>query len=186
MAWNDVLVERLRYWINDLDPTDYNWTDLQLEKFLAIGTINVVTDLIGFDAVIGGPYTINTKLSGSGMIVPDPVDTSKIPGFGNLIVMNAGYIMASAELKKLGASAGYRITDDKSTFDGTKAIEVAVDVRDNYSKAYKDALMEFRKGNVNAGFAILSPYSSANFSRGMWFGYGYNGFYPNRGYRGSY
>ena len=53
-TWDDILVERLRYYIFDLDSSNYSWTDLQLQKFLAISSIDVLSDLTKYD--VGGPY----------------------------------------------------------------------------------------------------------------------------------
>lgn len=171
MAWDTTLVENLRYWINDLDVTAYTWTDTELKKFLCIAAINVIQiDLLGFESLINGPYTIDVSAT---TISPDPT-ADATNGFSNLIVMKAACIIARAELKELGSSAGYKIVDDRSTFDGTQALGVARDIAKDYCGAYGETLIAFKQGNVNAGQAILSPYSSANdntfgFGRGMWF-----------------
>lgn len=176
MAWDTVLVENLRYWINDLESTAYAWTDAQLKKFICIAAINVIQlDLQGFESLISGPYSID--VSGP-TISPDPTaDASQ--GFSNLIVMKAACIIAGGELKKIGSTAGYKITDDRSTIDGTKAVEVAKQVASNYCDAYLQALLGFKQGAAHgSGEAILSPFATyeGQFSRGMWFDPRYQGY----------
>lgn len=167
MAWDTVLVERLRYYIYDLDSTNYTFTDLQLQKFLAISTINVVNDLIGYEAYIGGPYSVDTSTSGSNMINPDPINASgSVIGFSNLIVAQSACIIGQAELKRMNAQgAGWKVVDDRSTIDGTKALDASQNIARTYCEAYSDILNEFKMGNRHAGLAILSPYNSPNGSR---------------------
>jgi hypothetical protein len=161
MAWNTVLVERLRYVIHDLDPTNYAWTDVQLEKFLAVSAIHVINDLSKWSDVIGGTYIVNTEATGAAMITPDPLaNGSNI--FGNLIVIKAACVIANSELRKIGKTGGWKITDDKSTIDGTKAVDVAKNIAKDYCSAYESAIKEFKLGNLPAGQAILSPYASPN------------------------
>jgi hypothetical protein len=165
MYWNTTLVERLRYYIGDLDITAYEWTDGQLEKFLAIAAITVTTDLLHWETVINGPYIINTSLSGSGMIVPDPVDNAPA-GFSNLIVFQAACLMARSNVKKSAAQgAGWKIIDDRSTIDGTNVIDALISISDDYCSSYSMTLKEFKEGNKYAGHSVLSPYASPNHSR---------------------
>jgi hypothetical protein len=180
MAWNTTLVERLRYIISDLDSSDYVWTDAQLEKFLAIAMIDVQMQLAGWETEIGGPYTVYTQLSGSDMITPDPVDNGPA-ALGNLMVLGAACYIGRSELKKLGKEGGWKIVDDRSTIDGTKAVENAAQVAKDYCASYKDALDAFKAGEGASGgngLAVLSPYASAN---GGWRGF-YSYYRPHRSY----
>jgi len=174
MAWNTILVEQLRYLIFDLDPADYTWTDLQLEKFLAIATIQVTSDLQGWNTYINGPYTVTTEASGSAMISPDPVSNTS-SSFSNLIVLKAACVLARSELRKLGKTGGWKIVDDKSTIDGTKAVDNAYKVATDYCTMYADALDDFKQGNIfNAGIVgkgVLSPYQSPNGTPFGYYGY---------------
>lgn len=160
-TWDEILVERLRYYILDIDATDYTWTDEQLEKFLAIAAINVFNSLENWTTTLNGPYTVYTNLSGSGMIIPDPVSNGPL-ALGNMIVAKAACIIAQADLKKAGATGGWKIVDDRSTIDGTKSIEAAADTAKKYCEAYESIVNEFKRGNRYAGYAILTPYSSDN------------------------
>lgn len=163
--WNDILVERLRYLINDLDSENYTYTDLQLEKFLTVSATLVLHDILpSYASSFSVTYTINTNLSGTDMISPDPVINGP-HGFVNLILIKSACLIANAELKKTGAEGGWKIIDDRSTIDGTKAVEAAKDTQKTFCAGYAEALKEFKNGNRFAGWAILSPYSSPNNTR---------------------
>lgn len=167
MAWDTVLVERLRYYVNDLDSTNYLWTDNQLKKFLVMAASMLFgSDLKEFNTQIGGPYSVDTNNT---TITPDPVDNSP-DGVSNLIVMKAGCLIARSEYKKAGAVGGYLIVDDKSTIDTRGAVESAKSLADDYCKGFTDALSDFKKGNFAVTIkAVMSPFTPSN----SWWGYGY-------------
>lgn len=175
MAWDTELVERLRYVINDLDSTAYTWTNTQLQKYLAVSASDVFNDLQQYSTVIGSGYSVSLSASGVNMITPDPLD-SGAPALSNLIVFKAACLIARGDLKKAGITAGWKVVDDRSTIDGSKAIEGYKEAVTNYCGAYTDTLNEFRRGNQYAGSAILSPYASANGSIAYTFHYSYNRF----------
>lgn len=159
-TWDTVLVERLRYYINDIDSTAYDWTDVQLQKFLAIGAVNVFSDLAKYSTILQWPYTINTATTGSNMISPDPLND--LIGISNLLVINAGCIIARSTLKRTGAAGGWKIIDDKATIDGTQSVIAAQNTAKTYCDSYSKAIEEFKDGNAYAGSAVLSPYQSSN------------------------
>lgn len=167
MAWDTVLTERLRYYINDLDATNYTWTDNQLKKFLVLAaSLLFGNELKEFNTQIGGPYTVDTSAS---TITPDPVDNQP-EGVGNLIVMKAACLIARSEYKRAGAVGGYLIVDDKSTIDTRGAVESAKSLADDACKAFSDSLSDFKRGNFAVNIkAVLSPFTPAN----TWWGQGY-------------
>lgn len=164
-TWDDILVERLRYYIYDLDSSNYSWTDLQLQKFLAISAIDVFGQLIEYTDEIGGSFTINTSLSGPSMISPDPVSTC--PAIvTNMIVTRAACLISQQEYKKLlGQGAGWKVVDDRSTIDGTSALEATKNQADYYCQGYSEMLMDFKKNYQFIGSAILSPYTKGLYPR---------------------
>lgn len=166
MAWDTVLVDRLRYVINDFDSSSYLYNDTQLKKFLVIAATFVITEAPDWTSIFGD-YVIDTSAI---TISPDPVDTSPL-GFSNLVVLKAACIISRAELKKIGATGGWKITDDRSTIDGTGAVENAKQWSIDACDAYKKTLEEYQRGNSSAGEAIFGPYSSANGPRAGTYGY---------------
>jgi len=160
-TWDDILVERLRYYIFDLDSSNYSWTDLQLQKFLAISSIDVLSDLTKYD--VGGPYSIDTSISGPEMITPDLV--ANAPAIvTNLVTVRAACLISQQEYRRLLAQgAGWKVTDDRSTIDGSNALNASKDQANYYCTAYTNMLVDFKTNNQYGGSAILSPYSKDGF-----------------------
>lgn len=152
MAWETVLVERLRYYINDLDASP-TWTDAQLIKFITIGAIQVNESLKTWIS----DYTINTA---SGTISPDPTTDGSTAGVASLFVLKAAEIIARAEIKTLLATAGFKVTDDRSTIDTTSAVNAAKTKAELFKDIYTQAELDFTRGNQTSGEAILAPYTS--------------------------
>lgn len=165
MAWDTVLVDRLRYIINDFDSSNYTYTAIQLQKFLVVAATLVITELPDWGDTIGS-YTIDTE---NITITPDPIDTSPV-GFSNLIVLKAACIIGRAELKKIGATGGWKIIDDRSTIDGTESVKSAKEWATNACEAYTNTLSDYKKGNSSAGEVIFGPYASANGPRAGTYG----------------
>jgi len=156
MAWNNTLVDRLRYYIGDIDTDSQAWSNTQLAKFLAISAIDVLSEV----PLITTTFTID---SDTPSISPDPVTTSSIDsGIPALFVLRAAYIISLSEMRKDVAKYGVRIRDDKTTIDGSGAISGRHDTLKLYRENYEKAVWEWEKGNHAACKAILGPYSSAD------------------------
>lgn len=166
MSWDTELVDKLRMIINDLDSSNYTWTDSQLKKFIIISASFLDSELSQWTTVTGGPYSFDyTNLT----ISPDPTSSSTNDGFENLIVYRAAMIIAKSDLKKLSLTAGWKIVDDRSTLDGTQALNYAKESVNYFENSFKDALKEFKIGNTTVSEAILSPYSP--YMGSSYFGY---------------
>lgn len=164
MAWPATLVDRLRYLINDLDTSNYTWTDLQLAKFIVIAAIDVFAYFSpDWNAVILGPYNVDTTIPS---IAPDPTTNGAPQGVANMIVLKAACLITSSEFKKLGLTAGWKVVDDRSVIDGAGALLSSKQVRDSFCQGFIEARDAFQGGNYSAGSAILSPYSSFNYKLG--------------------
>jgi hypothetical protein len=154
--WDAVLVDRLRYFINDLDLDDPVWTDAQLKKFVMLGMIQTSDTLQRWNV---GPFFFDTIAM---TITPDPLfGGSGTNAFTNLSVIKAASFIAGAELKKLGATAGFKITDDRSSIDTTQVLANLKALKEMYDQMYKDAIKDFQEGNKYAGGGILAPYASS-------------------------
>lgn len=165
-TWDTELVDKLRLIINDLDSTNYTWTDTQLEKFILISLGFLDSELSQWVSITYGPYTIDyTNITTD----PDPVTIGASQGFQNLIVYRAALIIAGSDLKKLGATAGWKIVDDKSTLDGTQALLYAKQSVDNMKNEFTEALKEFKIGNQTIAESIISPYSPVESLPGSYF-----------------
>lgn len=158
MAWDTVLVDILRYIINDINST--SWTDTQLKKFLTIATVFVDSD-VGTVVDNGGPYTVDTIAL---TITPDPTEFSSI--YSMLIVLKASCIIARAELKAANAMGGWKIIDDRSTIDGTQGVKSAKELASSACQDYEEAKNAYLYGQIEIALAILSPYSNGNLDTG--------------------
>lgn len=159
MAWSTSLVEMLRYVIYDIDPSNYTWSDAQLQKFICLATIQVDSLLSNYHSITLGPYLVDFTNS---TITPDPTTNGSPQGFSNLIVIKAAEIISGSEFKKISASAGFIIKDDRSTIDTTNTLTSAKSQFEAFKTGFGGSLEEFKEGNKYAGSAILSPYASSN------------------------
>lgn len=155
MAWNDVLVERLRYYIDDIDVTNYLWTDDQLTKFLVIAANQVLFETNEWGLDIG--YVIDTYAA---TITPDPVEQNQ-EDFCNLMVLKAACIIARSQFRKASASGGFKILDDKSTIDTTNVLDTQKGITKEFCEAYTGALEEFARGNRWQGGAVFGPHTES-------------------------
>lgn len=151
MSWKPELTERLRYYINDFDPTVYKWTDTQLQKFILIAASQLVTELPRIDA----GYDIDIY---NLTITPDPVESGHTD-FCNLVIYKAACILSRAEFKKVAAGGGFKIVDDKSTIDTTNVLQSVKAIATEYCEAYQSALTEYERGNQWGGGAVMGPHT---------------------------
>lgn len=164
MSWQDTLLPALRFWIQDIDPAAYTWSDIQLQTFLAVAARSVFADLSGWDGFIGGPYTVTIVPA---TISPDPTWSGAPLAIGELIVVKAACLITTGEYKQLGRTAGWKITDNKSTIDGSQAVGSAKDTMTSFCSQYSSGLQLFKAGNQSIGRAILSPFANANGSNNI-------------------
>lgn len=151
MAWTTEIPLIVRYLINDLDSTNYKYSDARLEQ-----TIVVAAQFLTTDTELGNNYTIS--ISGS-TISPDPtVSDTRDNDFITLVSLKTSCIILGSEIK-------YEAGNAISIKDGPSAIDLR-GVTSTLSLLYKDvcgsydqALLDYRAGNSFAGQAILGPYS---------------------------
>jgi hypothetical protein len=156
MAWDNTLVDRLRYYIGDIDTDSQVWSNTQLAKLLAIAAVDVLSEV----SLIATTFTINSETPS---ISPDPVTSSTVDaGVPALFVLRAAFIVSLSEMRKDVSKYGVRIKDGQTSIDGSDAIKGRKDVLNLYKENYERAVWEWEKGNRAACRAILGPYSSAD------------------------
>lgn len=159
MAWDTTITSLVRYLTNDLDSSNYIWTDTQIKKFILISLSILDVKLAKWTSITGGSYTIDFD---NLTVTPDPTTNGAPSAFVSLIAMGAATNMLRADYKKLSLQAGWKITDDRTVLDGTNLIEGASRSYKDMFDAYEEALKAFQTGNATTALAILSPYSSPN------------------------
>jgi len=153
MAWDTTLVNRLRFYIHDIDPSSQSYTDSTLAKYLAIASIDVTSDV----NLITKTFTVDTD---SPSISPDPTDASIDQGIANLFVTRAALLVVMGEMRRDVAKYGIKIRDDVTSYDATGAMKGRAEVYKNFEENYEKTKWEWEKGNKAAGKAILGPYAS--------------------------
>lgn len=144
--WTITLTEQLRYYLNDADSVTYS--DARLSKFIAFAAL----ELVGRFGLTSN-YSVNITTPS---ITPDPEDD---PSFASLLVLKAAEIVLRNEIKQLAITAGYKVTDDRSSIDGANALKAYKDLLDMYSDNCDKAESAYAMGNGGIGIAILSPYT---------------------------
>jgi hypothetical protein len=155
MAWDTTLVNRLRFYIHDIDASTQSYTDSTLAKYLAISVIDVASDVYLIDTT----FTVNTD---DPSISPDPTSSSVPQGIANLFVLRAAMLIAMGEMRRDVAKYGIKVKDDMTSYDATGAMKGRAEVFKSYEENYQKTKWEWEKGNKAAGKAILGPYSSAD------------------------
>lgn len=159
MAWDTTITSLVRYLTNDLDATNYTWTDTQIKKFILVSVAMLDAQLSGWTSITMGPHTIDFDAL---TLSPDPTTSGAPSAFVTLIAMGAATTMLRADYKRLSLKAGWKIVDDRTTLDGTNVLAGANKSYSDMFDAYTDALKAFQSGNTTTALAILSPYSSPN------------------------
>lgn len=159
MSWSTELVTQLRYVINDLDSSNYTWTDVQLQNFIGISAVTVGQELQNW----GFPSFSFTSGS-SPTLTPDPTDDDYSDFVGILIIIKAACIISNAEMKKTAAQSGFTIVDDKSRIETKDRISSAKIAAEKFCGDYDLAVKAYIRGEAfvggKDGIGILPPYSS--------------------------
>lgn len=148
MSWNVTLVEQLRYYINDINSSNYSYTDAQLAKFIAIAGTQVFSSL-----GLSSTYTVDVSIPS---INPDPESDKTISA---LLVLKAAVIITAGQVKYMSSTAGYKVVDDRSSIDGQAGLLAIRDLLKFYTDNYNKAEESYLLGEGNIGCAVLSPYT---------------------------
>ena len=166
MAWQEQMSTIVRHIINDVDSTNYSFSDSRIET-----SILVSAQLVDNEVVFSNTYSIDIDAR---ELSPDPTDSStKDNSFINIVSLRAGCLILASELKTQGFSA-VRVSDGPSSIDMSKTMEGIKILYDDVCAKYEEAKMQ-HKLDGSVGEAILSPYSpGANVVNGN---YGHGGRY---------
>mgnify|MGYP006412278733 CR=1 FL=1 len=154
MAWQNEMVRIVRHLINDLDSSNYTFTDDRLEE-----SILVAAQLLLKEVDFDNTYTVDTD---SLNMSPDPTTlATKDDAFINLTCLKATCIILGSEVRTNALNA-IVVKDGPSSID-MRGISAGFHVlyKDMCAK-YEHYIMQWKAGNSIAGQAILSPYSPAS------------------------
>ncbi len=143
MAWTTSLVNSLRFYLGSPDTVEY--PDATLQSFLVYGAAEAISEagVEGYTADISA-FTIS----------PDP---EADPSVSQLILLKSQIIIIRGEIRRYSRTAGYRITDDRSTIDGKSHLDALRDLLKQLESDYNKAEESYAAGDGRVYRAIISP-----------------------------
>ena len=151
MSWQGQISTMVRYLVDDIDPTNYKYTNKRVET-----TILVAAQFVTLQTDFNNTYTINVEQC---TLSPDPTDSdTKDNAFINLTALKAACIMLGSEVRSESGNA-ISIKDGPSAIDLRGVASTLVTLYQDLCKKYDQMLLDYRAGSSVAGQAILGPYS---------------------------
>ncbi len=150
MPWQNEMKVIVRHLVNDLDTSDYTFTDSRLEE-----AILVSAQLASLEIDFENTYTIDVD---SVSLSPDPTASGdKDDSFINLVCLKTARMLLGSELKTHSLNA-ISLKDGPSALDLRGIVSGLKILFDDISKRYEEATTQYKLNGV-VGQAILGPYS---------------------------
>lgn len=154
MAWTTEIPLIVRYLVNDLDNSNYSYSDSRIRQ-----TITVAAYFLRNDVDLPNSYTIDI---GSSSISPDPTEEeTKDNDFITLVALKTACIIVGSEIKSESGNA-IAIKDGPSSIDLRGVTSVLSVLYKDLCDKYEYAVLDYKAGNSIGGQAILGPYSPAS------------------------
>lgn len=157
MSWQGEMTTIVRHLINDIDSSNYTYSDDRIET-----TILVSAQLVFTEVDFENTYVIDVEQC---YLNPDPTDPTtglstadKDDGFINLVSLKAACIILGSEFKT-NALTSVRVTDGPSSIDTGAVANNLKFLYENACKKYEEYKFNYAAGINIAGKAILTPYS---------------------------
>jgi hypothetical protein len=151
MSWQAELSTIVRYLINDLDTSNYQYSDERIETTTVIAAQMVILDIS-----LPTQYEVSVQ---NISISPDPTNTPKDNAFINLTALKAACIILGSEVKTQGMNA-ISIKDGPSAIDLRGVASTISFLYENICDKYEKLLKDYKEDLVSAaGQVILGPYS---------------------------
>ena len=150
MPWQNEMTLIVRHLVNDLDSTNYTFTDDRVEE-----AVLVSAQLASLEIDFENAYTIDVD---SSALSPDPTSSSnKDDSFINLVCLKTACLLLGSEVKTNALSA-MAIKDGPSSIDTRGIVANLHILHQGMCKNYEDATMQYKLNGV-VGPAVLGPYS---------------------------
>jgi len=151
MSWQGQLGTIVRHLVDDLNPSNYKYSDNRIET-----SILVAAQLSTMNIDFVNKYNINVE---AGTLSPDPTDEeTKDDAFITLICLRTACIIIGSEIRSESGNA-ISIKDGPSAIDLRGVSQTLTILYKDLCAKYDKLLLEYRAGNSVAGQAILGPYS---------------------------
>jgi hypothetical protein len=152
MSWQGQMSTIVRHLINDLDPSNYKYSDKRIET-----SILVAGYLVLKDTSFNNNYNINVEHC---ELIPDPTDSeTKDSDFIILTCLRTACIIIGSEVR-VEASNAISIKDGPSAIDLRGVAGTLTMLYKDLCEKYEKSLFDYKEDGVAvAGQAILGPYS---------------------------
>ena len=150
MPWQNEMKVIVRHLVNDLNTSDYTFTDSRLEE-----AVLVSAQLASLEIDFENTYAIDVD---SVSLSPDPTDSNnKDDSFINLVCLKTAQMLLGSELKTHSLNA-ISLKDGPSSLDLRGIVAGLKILFDDINKRYDEAIVQYKLNGV-VGQAILGPYS---------------------------
>ena len=149
MPWQNEMKVIVRHLVNDLDSSDYTFTDRRLEE-----AVLVAAQLASLEIAFDNTYAIDVD---SVSLSPDPTSGNKDDSFINLVCLKTAQMLLGSELKTHSLNA-ISLKDGPSALDLRGIVSGLKILFDDINKKYEEATTQYKLNGV-VGQAILGPYS---------------------------
>ena len=149
MPWQNEMKVIVRHLVNDLDSSDYTFTDSRLEE-----AVLVSAQLASLEIDFDNTYAFDVD---SVSLSPDPTSGNKDDSFINLVCLKTAQMLLGSELKTHSLNA-ISLKDGPSALDLRGIVSGLKILFDDINKKYEEATTQYKLNGV-VGQAILGPYS---------------------------
>jgi hypothetical protein len=150
MSWQGQMGTIVRYLIDDVDPSNYTYSDHRIET-----TILVAGQLTQMSIDFNKTYDINVE---SCTLSPDPTTDTEDKAFITLICLRSACIIVGSSVRSESGNA-ISIKDGPSAIDLRGVTGTLMTLYKDLCEKYEQAVLDYRAGNSVGGQAILGPYS---------------------------
>lgn len=151
MSWQGQISTMIRHLVNDLDSTDYKYSNSRIETAILVGA-----QLVTYEASLVTTYDINVEQCS---LSPDPTDAeTKDNAFINLVSLKTAALIIGSEVRT-EASNAVSIKDGSSSIDLRGVASTLLALYTRLVEEYTKSLMDYQMGGNMAGQAVLGPYS---------------------------
>lgn len=154
MSWQDESIYMLRVLINDIDSSNYTYSDASLTQVLLVSA-NYVNQSVDFI----NDYTVSIQ---NESISPDPTEDPKDPAFINLLVLKSACFILGGEMRT-SANNSISVTDGPSTINMGGVFSSIKDANKYFCDLYDKARIDHYMAS-NLGQVISTPFTNENLS----------------------
>lgn len=153
MSWQGQMGTIVRYLIDDVDPSNYKYSDSRIET-----TILVAAQLTQMNVDFAKQYDVNVE---NCTLTPDPTSEVEDKAFVTLICLRSACIIVGSAIRSESGNA-ISIKDGPSAIDLRGVTQTLTVLYKDLCEKFDQQLLEYRAGNSIGGQAILGPYSPAS------------------------